>query len=403
MENILYANFVPKINPNFDISYRDNEYIVTLRESNFHLKISSKLFNLLEFVDNNKNLAQIVNEFNKCFHSKIDVGLAYELFYNKLGRYNIIENSRSDFEFNAQPSYLKLNIIILNAATVKILSKPFLFLFSNRVLSILVSICLIITSGTFIVNYGEILLNIKSISADYFALYIVLMIVSSLFHELGHASATCNFGGKHSGIGVGFYLFTPVMYADVSSAWKFDVGKRIIVNLAGIYFELLLGTILILVSFVMGIKALLIIPSIILFKTLFNLNPFFRTDGYWVLSDAIRTPNLRSTSNDLLKQFVKNKMRLKLNTKELFLIIYAFISNSIIFIFLFYLFIKSPNSLITFPVDIYSFVNQLIKEGVSFSLTDISKLLVPVIFYILVIRLLLNYLKKRKKYENYEH
>jgi putative peptide zinc metalloprotease protein len=222
------------------------------------------------------------------------------------------------------------------------------------------------------------------------------MILSGIFHELGHASATYNFGGEHSGIGIGFYLFTPVMYADVSSAWKFDVGKRIIVNLAGIYFELLLGTTLILISFLLGIKALLIIPSIILIKTLFNLNPFFRTDGYWVLSDLLRTPNLRTTSNDLLKKIVAKKLETVLRAKDLFLIIYAFISNSFFIIFLFYLFIMYPNSLITFPIDVYYYINQVINREIVFTITGIYHFVIPVMFYTLIIRLLLNYIKKKK-------
>ena len=396
MNQISYANITPKISPNVEISYRDNEYIITLIDSNFHLKISSKLFNLLDFVDNTKNIPQIVNEFNKRFYSQIDENLAYELLYKKLGHYNIIENSESDFKPNNKPSYLRLNIIVINAARTKILSKPFLFLFSNIVMSFFIPICFLITSISVIRNYDEIFRNLKNISSENIALYIGIMIISSLLHELGHATATYKFGGDHSGIGMGFYLFTPVMYADVSSAWKFDVGKRIIVNLAGIYFELLLSTLLILISFCTRIESLMLISLAILFKTLYNLNPFFRSDGYWVLSDSIRVPNLRATSNDLLKKLIKFKMNFKFTNKELFLIFYALISNAFIVFFLFYLFIINPSSLITFPVDIYLYVNQIFNNNKIFSMVSFSPLLTPIIFYFLVIRLVLNYIKKQK-------
>lgn len=397
MEQILYTNIIPKINPSIDITHRDNEYVVTLTESNHHLKISQKVFNLLRFVDNEKNISQIVKEYNISFKSEIDDVLVHEILYNKLGFYNIIEDieGNDNFDTNKQPSYLKLNIIIINATTAKILSKPFLFLFSKKTLKLLILICLAITSITFISNFDEILINIKDISIEYFILYISIMLISSVLHEIGHVSATYRFGGEHSGIGIGFYLFTPVLYANVSSAWKFNVNKRIIVNLAGIYFELLFGTVLILVSFLVGIKSLLIVPSIILAKTLFNLNPFFRTDGYWILSDYTKTPNLRFASNNLLKSFVKSKFQLNLKRKELFLIFYAIISNSFIFIFLFYLFVKNPNSLISFPVDIYDYINQIINKKILFSMNSMSHLFIPIFFYMLLIRFLLGYLKKK--------
>jgi putative peptide zinc metalloprotease protein len=390
MKQIEYANIIPKINPDIDISHRDNEYIISLKGSNFHLKISPKLFDLLGLVDNSKNISQIVLEFNKYFQTQIDI----KLVYNKLGHYDIIENCESNFDDNAQPSYLKLNFILINSATTRVLSKPFLFLFSSTALKVLISISLLTSIVTVIANYNDFYMNLKDISVEYFALYTGLMIFSSLLHELGHASATFKFGGEHSGIGVGFYLFTPVMYANVSSAWKLDVGKRIIVNLAGIYFELLFATLLILISFITGITSLLIVPPIILFKTLYNLNPFFRTDGYWVLSDAIRTPNLRHTSNELLKKFFKSILSIKLNGRDIFLIIYAFISNAFIFVFLFYLLILNPNSLVTFPIDVYNYIDQILNNKTEISTSGISHFLIPATFYFLLIRFLINFIKK---------
>lgn len=396
MNQISYANIIPKISSNVEISHRDNEYIITLIDSNFHLKISESLFNLLKFVDNNKTICQIVREYNNAFKNQIDESLAYELLYKKLGHYNIIENDESSFIPSKNPSYLRLNTIVINAKIAKILSKPFLFLFSNRMMIFLIPICFLVITTTVIKNYDEIFRNLKEISSENIALYIIFMIISGLFHELGHATATYRFGGEHSGIGIGFYLFTPVMYADVSSAWKFSVGKRIIVNLAGIYFELLLTVLLILISFVTKTDSFMLISLAILAKTLYNLNPFFRTDGYWVLSDAMRIPNLRTMSNNLLKKVIKSKFDLKVTKKEWALVFYAFLSNTFIFFFLSYLFIINPSSLITFPVDAYSYINQIINNKIIFSMVGFSPLLTPIIFYFLVIRLALNYIKKAK-------
>ena len=402
MKESLYCK-IPKIYPGIVIHQRDNEYIIAFRDNNSHLKINSKLFDLLCFIDNKRSLSQIVSDFNNTFEIKINNEFAYDLLYNKLGYYNIIENDIEKFNPHKPPSYLKLNTILINDRFTKIIAKPFLFLFKNLFLKITSLLCLAAILITFVIQYTEIISCIKHIPAKYIIIYVIVMIVSSFLHELGHSAATYSFGGKHSGIGIGFYLFTPVLYSDVSDAWKFNVKKRIIINLAGIYFELIFSTALILVALITGIKSLLIIPVIIFLKTLFNLNPFFRTDGYWILSDLIRVPNLRLVSNDLLKKIFIKSCIIQYTRKNIFLIIYALISNAFIVMLLITLFIINPNSLLTFPNDAYIYITDLINNNIYFSLTNFSKFLIPLTFYYLLIRLIISSFKKYYNKKNNIH
>ena len=142
---------------------------------------------------------------------------------------------------------------------------------------------------------------------------------------------------------------------------------------------------------------MLIIPSIIFIKTLFNLNPFFRTDGYWILSDLINAPDLRKKSNMILKSFFINPKSITYTKKNIFFIIYAFISYGLIFVFLLTLFILNPNSLITFPNDLYSQFIILTSNNIKFDILNISKLLIPFTFYFLLFRLLFSLIRKIKK------
>lgn len=65
----------------------------------------------------------------------------------------------------------------------------------------------------------------------------VFMLLSSFFHELGHASACKYFGLHHGGIGFGLYLNFPVLYTDVTEVWKLNRMQRCVVNIAGVYFQ----------------------------------------------------------------------------------------------------------------------------------------------------------------------
>lgn len=396
MEDIL-INTIPKINKDVIIHNRDDEYIVAFRNNNCHLKIDSKVYQLINCIGKNRNVKQIVSEFNNHFEPKINDEFAYDILFNKLGYYNIIESDVEKFDTGKSPSYLKLNTIIINNKINKIITKPFLFLFRHTLLKLIVIFCFITILLTIVFKYSDLLNYIKQITPQYLFIYLAIMIASSVLHEIGHSAATYKFGGKHGGIGIGFYLFTPVLYSDVSDAWKFNTSKRIIVNLAGIYFELIFSTLVILVALITGIKTLLIIPTIIFLKTLLNLNPFFRTDGYWILSDLMKAPSLRLESNQILKLFFIKPKSIDFTKRNIFFIIYAIISNGFIFVFLTTIFIINPNSLITFPNDLYTFLTELMSNKYKFDLVNFSKLLIPFTFYLLLLRLIFPLLKKINK------
>lgn len=103
---------------------------------------------------------------------------------------------------------------------------------------------------------------------------LVFMLGSSLFHELGHASACKYYGIKHGGIGFGLYLNIPVLYTDVTEVWQLKRSQRCVVNLAGVYFQsyCLLG---LLVAFFLTYNDILRYLILTMnFGFLMTLNPF---------------------------------------------------------------------------------------------------------------------------------
>ncbi|MEL7162822.1 MAG: hypothetical protein AAFN92_18840, partial [Bacteroidota bacterium] len=87
------------------------------------------------------------------------------------------------------------------------------------------------TAGTAVATCGK---NLLYVLLFYPAAFAVL-----LFHELGHAASAYRFGVKPKKIGAGFYLVFPVLFADITEAWKLNRNRRLIVNMAGIYLQLL--------------------------------------------------------------------------------------------------------------------------------------------------------------------
>ncbi len=136
---------------------------------------------------------------------------------------------------------------------------------------------------------------------------LLLVLLSTPIHELGHAVAYKNLGGSAFSIGVGFYLFVPVLFVDVSLSNSLSRTSRLKIGLAGVYFELIWILFLLSFGLLLQIDCMHTVILLIGIQALWNLNPFFRSDGYWILSDLSNTPWLSQSSSEELRMFLKAK------------------------------------------------------------------------------------------------
>ena len=120
----------------------------------------------------------------------------------------------------------------------------------------------------------------------------VLMLGSLILHELGHASACAYFGARPRAIGFGVYLIYPVFYSDVSSAWELERWQRVVVDLAGLFFQGAVGALYVLLYVWLDWEPLLAGILMIAGSGAFSLNPIFKFDGYWMIADALGVHNL---------------------------------------------------------------------------------------------------------------
>jgi putative peptide zinc metalloprotease protein len=147
------------------------------------------------------------------------------------------------------------------------------------------------------------------------------MLISFVLHELAHALAVKYYGRTVHRGGVMIYYGMPAAFVDTSDIWLAGRSARIVVSLAGPLADLLLG----------GVAALLATQiegfwGAALFKfafacyisTLFNFNPLLELDGYFILMDWLRLPNLRQRALAFVSGplWVKLRGRVALSREE---------------------------------------------------------------------------------------
>jgi putative peptide zinc metalloprotease protein len=374
-------NIIPRLSN--DIEYypiNQDEFFIHQIEFDHRIKISFELYQFLQLIDNYSDLADIVKKYNESYNSKLTIEFAYDFLYKKLARYGIIESNEIEIKPNEKPNYLKLSFIVISEQTVSKVTKYLRFLFLPNVMKKVILVSSVIILFSFYQFHTQIFYS--GIQKTEWLQLFLLAFLGVTFHEFGHASAAHYFGAKHGGIGGGFYLFMPVYFADVTDIWRLQKHQRIVVNLAGMYFEFIYTMLLILTGIIFKNNLIVIIASIYSLTILRNLNPFIRSDGYWVLSDAIEKPNMMSHSF----QRVKNIFKSKNNWKKIdyFLLVYGLISYSFILFFLYFVLILNPNSILYFHRNVYNFINAIFTPNSQISIADFGKLLVPFFFFYMV-------------------
>ncbi len=376
----------------FEISqYSNNTYVLFNKKNDTRLSISEPTKILINLIDGETNLRELTIKLNQQLQSNLTTESLIEVITDKLMGYGILEDD-DDIKTRGFTNFLNLKIKILSAPVVKVVTKPFISFFSVKAFYTI----LIITYVTIIYNTYQLDVRTvyKHLDASALIFSLALYYISILIHEIGHASACYKFNVPGGEIGFGFYFLFPAFYSDVSNAWRLPRNQRLIVDLGGVYLQGLFCAFLMIIfgitkNLIFIYPALLIVGNIIM-----NLNPFLRFDGYWIMSDLLNIPNLRSKSRisfRLLIRSLKNRSEVWKNNKmNRYLVAYYILR--LLFIILVYLFLGSYylTDIVYFIPNLFSFFKTMYLQfpDITFTLVknQFAPLFIPMVFYLIVIR-----------------
>lgn len=142
--------------------------------------------------------------------------------------------------------------------------------------------------------------------------YALAVLFVKIFHELGHAYMAKHYGCRVPTMGVAFLVLVPVLYTDVTDAWRLRSRRqRMLVSSAGILVEFAIAAIAtflwaFLPDGILRSASFFIATVSWLLSIAINLSPFMRFDGYYLLSDYWRIPNLQPRAFALLRWSIRN-------------------------------------------------------------------------------------------------
>lgn len=126
------------------------------------------------------------------------------------------------------------------------------------------------------------------------------ILVIGFVHEFGHALTLKYFGGSVREMGFLLLYFQPCFYCNLSDAYLLkDRRAKMLVGLAGLFFQGVITALFIVLWRLMTpgtvvANFLYVATAFSLAVYLFNFNPLIRLDGYYMLADWLRIPNLRA-------------------------------------------------------------------------------------------------------------
>jgi putative peptide zinc metalloprotease protein len=144
-----------------------------------------------------------------------------------------------------------------------------------------------------------------------FLLAWLISFVAITAHEFAHGLTCKRFGGEVHELGFMLIYFQPAFYCNVSDAWLFpEKSKRLWVTFAGPYVDLVgWGAATLIWRVTEPGTALhyfcLVVMVTSAIRTVFNLNPLIKLDGYYLLSDALEIPNLRQKAFSHLRARIR--------------------------------------------------------------------------------------------------
>lgn len=289
-----------------ETGFKESQWLVRRRET--FIQLTELLYRVAEQADGEKTHEEIAESVTHATEWLVSAENVRQLLESKLIPLGIISSPqegepKEDLSIERSPSPLRLNARkrLLGPGAIDPIAKVLQVLFAPFIL-VPVLLGVIFAHGWlyFVHGMGGALRELIYAPGLILALIGVLLI-SSIFHEFGHASALRYGGGRARGMGFGLYLVFPALYTDTTESYRLGRWARVRTDLGGFYFHLIFAVGLMYISLLTGWDWLLVAVLLISVDIVYQCMPFVRFDGYWALADLTGIPDFFSQMGAFLR------------------------------------------------------------------------------------------------------
>lgn len=301
------------------------KYILSFSDKH-HIKVSEAAKEIIDLFDGNHTLFDI-----QCILQ--DKGMEInESELKKIVQDVLIDNGileGSTFKNKKGNSMLWIKIPLIDSCRLNNIFSILKYAFEKKVLFINM-LCLVVcaVASIYMILHME---NEKPLNS---ILIMAIGYFSLIIHEFGHASAAYKYKINVGKIGVGMYFLYPVMYIDMTSAWRLPSKQRVILDAGGMYFQALTIIPLTIIGFISQESLFFICSIYVLAMSVYNLLPFLKLDGYWLFCDYFELNNLSQNAFKIVKAQIVNRNNKVSKRKKMYYIFSIVYASSIIFMFI---------------------------------------------------------------------
>lgn len=297
----MHSSFKPIIIDDIDIwelFKSENSYCIGSKSIDRYIKVSKNrdlIYRFCKKLDGSYTIKELIQVYKK-EGINIDVNKMVEI----LCRAGLIINIGDEYIDKNEMDKLAYKIFEVNIENkIKFFKK-----LSNVIFPYLFYITIFINfiAAYYCIKYYKIFfeLNIYNIrnSYDYGILILILALsISLILHEISHGIIASRYGLIPQKAVVSLYLMISlVAYLKIPGIYTLKPKKRIIIWIAGMYTNLCIASIFILLYFCTDIAYKEIFYAIGVSNLIcicMNISPFMPTDGYFIMSTILKSPNMR--------------------------------------------------------------------------------------------------------------
>ena len=276
------------------------------------VQVSRLLHLVLSGIDGQRAVSEIAARVSAEFGRTVSTGNVEYLLDHKLAPLGLL--ARADGAPGpANPGWdqgvltLRFRCTLIPEAGVQFFARLFRPLFTPAV--VVAALGGLIVSDVWLVRAGQLntALGYVVIHPVLLLLVLGLTLLSTLFHECGHAAA-CRYGGARPGvIGMGVYVVWPAFFTNVTDAYRLGRAGRIRTDLGGVYFNAIFSAGLAAVYLATGYQPLLAAVLLVHVEMVQQLLPSLRFDGYFILADLIGVPDLFRRIGPVLRSLIPGR------------------------------------------------------------------------------------------------